>query len=561
MAILKGLIVCVSVEGEQVVEFDDENDDANIVGTNTPPDSMTKYIEAKSDASFELSFHQKSLPTGCVGMNFDVYIDGIHVEASMLDGIDQRCALLGKRTGKNGTWTMEKFRFKDIMLEEDQLVNNHELLGMHLPELGTIIVEVRRIRSRTPVPVNSGNTRRLEIVRDTKVPEKALKGLALSHRTTLDAPTFLTPPRVWITDNIEGKDSHFAKFVFKYRSRRALQIEHIIPRTPSPVPLEKRPLDSLTREEAIELLQRRPVVVKAEVVPEIEPKVKVKLKGKTLKEHDDQASGGPSVVNNGKTFSIVKYVEATSDSDFGVRFGYEPCLDLVRGCEGYAFRIYIDGLFFDSRIFQFSVKYQSQISLNSVVRCVDDAWTEERFRFAEIAPVDAQHVQDPPLRPEESNAIGTIKVVVFRIKNIRTASTSHNHNTVEAHAAHLDEISEQALKERATSHKTSLDPPKKTAALPVMTTDYLDMDGLVPIPHVVLEFRYRSHQALQSENIIPRSPSRNRPAPLVLKFKFKPKASLKRERDDKYDEILASAAIATKPCMSTDANVIDLTGD
>ncbi|KAK3069673.1 hypothetical protein LTR53_011790 [Teratosphaeriaceae sp. CCFEE 6253] len=48
-----------------------------------------------------------------------------------------------------------------------------------------------------------------------------------------------------------------ANFVFKYRSRSALQALHVIPRTPTPVPLEERPVDELSMEEMRELLRRQ----------------------------------------------------------------------------------------------------------------------------------------------------------------------------------------------------------------------------------------------------------------------------------------------------------------
>ncbi|KAK4561820.1 hypothetical protein LTR86_004499 [Recurvomyces mirabilis] len=50
--------------------------------------------------------------------------------------------------------------------------------------------------------------------------------------------------------------SPFATFIFKYRSRHDLQVEGIIPRSPSPVPLEERDPDSLSAEEARELVRR-----------------------------------------------------------------------------------------------------------------------------------------------------------------------------------------------------------------------------------------------------------------------------------------------------------------
>lgn len=51
-------------------------------------------------------------------------------------------------------------------------------------------------------------------------------------------------------------DKPFATFVFRYRSRNALKAEYIISRTVSPEPLEDRPVEALTADEARELVRR-----------------------------------------------------------------------------------------------------------------------------------------------------------------------------------------------------------------------------------------------------------------------------------------------------------------
>ncbi|KAF2766061.1 hypothetical protein EJ03DRAFT_330451 [Teratosphaeria nubilosa] len=63
----------------------------------------------------------------------------------------------------------------------------------------------------------------------------------------------------------------FISAIYKYRSRRDLQIESIISRSPSPVPLEERDPDDLSPEEARELVRRlreRQVEVKKEATHE-----------------------------------------------------------------------------------------------------------------------------------------------------------------------------------------------------------------------------------------------------------------------------------------------------
>lgn len=66
----------------------------------------------------------------------------------------------------------------------------------------------------------------------------------------------------------------FTTFTFKYRSRQDLQVEGILPRSPSPepeVPLEEREPESLTAEEARELvriLRERGTGIKKEIKKE-----------------------------------------------------------------------------------------------------------------------------------------------------------------------------------------------------------------------------------------------------------------------------------------------------
>lgn len=128
------------------------------------------------------------------------------------------------------------------------------------------------------------------------LPEKALKGQALSHNTryelsnvviylsakcngSLGMPEFMSPCGVWSgCEYLDEKDKPFVVFNFKYRSRsayplrirsvfnanvydtsEALQDLRIIQRPPTPLPLEERPIEQLTGDQALELLRRQRV--------------------------------------------------------------------------------------------------------------------------------------------------------------------------------------------------------------------------------------------------------------------------------------------------------------
>lgn len=116
---------------------------------------------------------------------------------------------------------------------------------------------------------------------DDSIPEKALKGRSISNRVTLkDAGT--CAPRGSATVGYPWGKSSVVKFRFKYRSHRKcsprfcrgccqavpcvyssnrsigdLQIESIIPRSPSPPSLDELKPENMTREQAIEAVRRQ----------------------------------------------------------------------------------------------------------------------------------------------------------------------------------------------------------------------------------------------------------------------------------------------------------------
>jgi hypothetical protein len=68
-------------------------------------------------------------------------------------------------------------------------------------------------------------------------------------------------PDHFFIDYVDGPDLPIAVFNFRYRSRNDLKAECIIPRSPTPIPLEDRSIEDLTMEEARELLRRQKVLI------------------------------------------------------------------------------------------------------------------------------------------------------------------------------------------------------------------------------------------------------------------------------------------------------------
>lgn len=168
-----------------------------------------------------------------------------------------------------------------------------------LARLGEVTAKLYRVRNVGEIEEQEASTSRDSLDFDS-VPEKALKGRAISSRTMsvciflLSTACFFNlhrslgkaePTRYSKCVRVTypwGRDP-FATFTFKYRSHHDLQIEGIIPRSPSPVPLEERDPDTLTAEEARELvrIQRQ----------QLQNRVKVK-KEKREREEDEVSDDG-----------------------------------------------------------------------------------------------------------------------------------------------------------------------------------------------------------------------------------------------------------------------------
>ncbi|MCJ1438438.1 hypothetical protein MMC27_007826 [Xylographa pallens] len=278
MAILKGIRASVVINGESLIEYDE---DVNEISDNLRDSNLiVKYVEAISRAHFELKFGWDiSDLKACEGLLIQADLDGKQMDSAVYQF--QKMISSGRmdsaRRCVGGQWTIEKFRFAEIISVDGPSGSMGSSEASDLASIGQIVLSVHRIRNirespdvKTTYNVQTGSTL------SGTVPEKALKGRALSHRTSLDPPQIVEAAQSVRCNYVDINGSPFVKFEFRYRSRRALQIEGIIPRSPSPIPLEDRPVESLTREEAIELLARRTARNKPDTKPEGSTTLRVK---------------------------------------------------------------------------------------------------------------------------------------------------------------------------------------------------------------------------------------------------------------------------------------------
>ncbi|RMY79831.1 hypothetical protein D0864_08916 [Hortaea werneckii] len=257
-----GLTVSIDVAGQDLSEYD--GDDAQHASSNT----VTKYIEAVSGAEFAISYR--------IDTNVFEYSDHAIVAFS---GLREHIRHHIERR-MNGDSVYRAMMFSDLTTSEAEV--NRGLFSK-IKTLGTIVVEWytgRVVPYRGSVMPSSfiGAT-----LVDGRVPEKNLKGQAITHQTVYGRD-FKRPNHP--TLDIQPIGEPFAKFRFRYRSHAALQSMGILPRSPSPVPLEDRDIEDLNPEEMRELLRRQQRQRKSSEAP-----IKREIKRERMEFEDEDDDG------------------------------------------------------------------------------------------------------------------------------------------------------------------------------------------------------------------------------------------------------------------------------
>ncbi|KAI4932744.1 hypothetical protein J4E85_003144 [Alternaria conjuncta] len=232
---LPGLAVEIVVNGASLPEYDDNSD------TPASPTMITKYVEATSGANFTIEvllMEEFPFPKG-------------HLEAEIsLDGRVFMCELI----------------------REDQFFNDHLMDGRH-SQVGQYPKTQKFFFAK------------LEIT-SIQISEKAMKGYTHTHRAGVSKPIARTYQTWWDYDRVTK--SPFATFNFKYRSLNALRILGLVPREPTPPPLEERPEDELTPEELRQLVKQLKDRNTASVKIKEEAGVKRKRVDEAIEASDDQ---------------------------------------------------------------------------------------------------------------------------------------------------------------------------------------------------------------------------------------------------------------------------------
>ncbi|ELR02078.1 hypothetical protein VC83_08547 [Pseudogymnoascus destructans] len=272
--------------------------------------------------------------------------------------------------------------------------------------------------------------------------------------------------------------------------------------------------------------------------------------------------------------TVVKYIEAISDTEFGVKVSVLPTFEEHRQTEDdLVVLAKVDGKWSAGRFMAFGRSdTRPWNALLGGISGVDETGkgTLRPFRFAVVNIVEASDIGQTEIDMKTAANLGEVIVNVFRVKIGEDVPSRYT--TPEDVAT---SISEKVIKGRALSHGTAFGPAKAAPPRRTSAFEYVDAADK-PLARFI--FRYRSKDALCKLLIIERSPSidlfdslpaaeRERLAREAFQWQqspkpetgIKPERMVKRERRDSDIMDLTGDAPVAKQRKTTMETPIDLT--
>ncbi|KFY21343.1 hypothetical protein V493_07498 [Pseudogymnoascus sp. VKM F-4281 (FW-2241)] len=232
---LKGVTVSIIINGSTPKEYEAPMDETK---HDHPNKTVLRYIEAISGTNYSILIEVSPGYKLKSSLKFVVQIDGWTLPTSPLF----------LRTGQNSPWNRridgnehvdkngrkwnKPFKFSALNIVDVHDKDRIKRDASASKHIGEIRVTVTRRQAKAEVQYRSwGMDRNANL----EIAEKAVKGQTLSHGTELgEAVRSREQTRFFNSTAQRGSHDPPAVFIFRYRSREALEAEHIIARAPSP---------------------------------------------------------------------------------------------------------------------------------------------------------------------------------------------------------------------------------------------------------------------------------------------------------------------------------------
>ncbi|KAI4257533.1 MAG: hypothetical protein L6R42_005588 [Xanthoria sp. 1 TBL-2021] len=265
MPALGDLRVAISVDKQQRSDYHDEDT------TDQNAKFISRYVECKSGASFSVEILiQKTMKFKSDAIIVYVDIDGRKADSIIISQLEVSSTgggvyfkrISGATRKIANHWEFRPFMFGEIKHVEQ--LSGPVAIQHDRKTLGSIAVKVHQITRKDAVPAKESSWDEAKNPSHAiTLSEHQLKGSSATHAANYGMKQHAAACEYVDVDFVDGRDSPFAHFQFKYRSKKALQSILLIPRTPSPpppprpIPLEERPVESLSVEELQQLVRRQ----------------------------------------------------------------------------------------------------------------------------------------------------------------------------------------------------------------------------------------------------------------------------------------------------------------
>ncbi|KAI6761154.1 hypothetical protein HG531_001707 [Fusarium graminearum] len=194
------------------------------------------------------------------------------------------------------------------------------------------------------------------------------------------------------------------------------------------------------------------------------------------------------------------YIECKSGAEFAIDFTVSPGFKFFEKNDIIRVNTFIDGARICSLGTKEEQKSRSLCLLLSQKVCQDEYLSEFPLNTETGDSASRSKIEEDALR---AKGLGTIKLAVFTAKKSKKQSNRRSSGPT---ILHQSDFAEKALKGKEISHATAL----------AATGDIIPNRRIINIENRInlgeFFFHYRSHEALQNEMVIPRTPSPEPPA-------------------------------------------------